>query len=64
MKSVASKVGRRGTIVIPAKLHKKFALEEGSFILAEERDGGVLIRPAEIVAVETYTPARRARSFC
>ena len=35
-------------------------IEEGSLVIAEERDDGVLIRPAVAVPVETYTPARVA----
>ena len=55
-----SKVGKRGTIVIPARLRRRFGLEEGSLVIAEERADGILIRPAVAVAVETYTPERRA----
>lgn len=47
-------------MVIPAKLRRRFGLEEGSFAVAEEREEGVLIRPAVIVPVEVYTPVRRA----
>ncbi|MFQ5890729.1 MAG: AbrB/MazE/SpoVT family DNA-binding domain-containing protein [Gemmatimonadota bacterium] len=55
-----TRVGRRGTIVIPAPLRRRFGLEEGSYVIAEARDEGVLIRPATVLAVETYTPERRA----
>jgi len=54
------KVGRRGTIVIPASLRRRFGIEDGTFVVAEARDEGVLIRPATVLAVETYTPERRA----
>src|SRR5208282_6745 len=60
MKSAAARIGRRGTIVIPAKLRRRFGLEEGSFAVAEEREEGVLIRPAVVMPVEVYTPERRA----
>lgn len=55
-----SKVGKRGTIVIPAGLRRRFGIEEGSLVIAEERDEGVLIRPAVAIALEVYTPKRRA----
>ena len=42
----ASKVGKRGMVVLPAKLRKRFGIEEGAYIIAEERDEGILIRPA------------------
>jgi AbrB family looped-hinge helix DNA binding protein len=59
-KSTATRIGKRGTVVIPAPLRKRFGLEEGSMAVAEEREEGVLIRPAAIVPVEIYTPERRA----
>jgi AbrB family looped-hinge helix DNA binding protein len=45
------KVGKRGAIVIPASLRKRFGIEEGSFIIAEEREDGILIRPAVVLPV-------------
>lgn len=60
MESVAGKVGRRGTVVLPAKLRRRLGIEEGSFVVAEERENGILIRPAKVVPVEVYTPERRA----
>lgn len=60
MESEVSKVGKRGAIVIPAKLRRRFGIEEGSLIVAEEREDGVLIRPAVALPVEVYTPERRA----
>jgi AbrB family looped-hinge helix DNA binding protein len=56
----AAKVGKRGAIVVPAKLRKRYGLEEGSFVTAEAREDGILIRPAIVVPVERYTPERKA----
>lgn len=56
----SARVGKRGAIVVPAKLRKRFGIEEGSIVIAEETDGGILIRPAIVVPVERYTPERRA----
>lgn len=58
-------IGKRGTVVIPAKLRKRFNLEEGSPLLVEEREGGLLLRPAVTapVEVEVYTPERLAEFF-
>jgi AbrB family looped-hinge helix DNA binding protein len=58
-------VGKRGTVVIPAKLRKLYKLDEGSRMLIEERDGGILMRPAVTtpVEVEIYTPERLAEFF-
>jgi len=55
-----SKVGKRGTIVMPARFRRKFGIEEGSLVIAEEREDGILIRPAVAYPVEIYTPERKA----
>lgn len=44
--SETSKVGKRGTFVIPAKLRNRFGLKEGSLVIAEETSEGILLRPA------------------
>jgi len=41
-------------------LRKRFGIEEGSLVVAEEKEDGILIRPAVIVPVERYTPERKA----
>jgi len=56
----SAKVGKRGAIVMPARLRKRFGIEEGSVVIAEEREDGILIRPAVVVPVERYTPERKA----
>jgi AbrB family looped-hinge helix DNA binding protein len=56
----ASKVGKRGTVVVPARLRRKFGIEEGRLVIAEERPEGILIRPALALPVEIYTPQRKA----
>jgi AbrB family looped-hinge helix DNA binding protein len=60
MGATTTKIGRRGTIVIPAELRRQFGFEEGSLVIAEPTDEGVLIRPAIALPVEYYTPERRA----
>lgn len=55
-----TKVGRRGTVVIPARLRRRLGLQEGALAILEERDDGVLIRPAVALPLERYTPERRA----
>jgi AbrB family looped-hinge helix DNA binding protein len=56
----SARVGKRGAIIVPAKLRKRFGIEEGTIVLAEERDDGILIRPAVLVPVERYSPERKA----
>lgn len=55
-----SKVGKRGAIVIPARLRKRFGIEEGTLIIAEELGDGIFIRPAVAVPVEVYSAERVA----
>ncbi len=49
-----SKVGKRGAVVIPAALRRRFGIEEGSLVIAEESENGVLIRPAVALPVDEY----------
>lgn len=55
-----TRVGKRGTVVIPASLRKRFGLEEGREVIVEETDEGLLLRPAVTLPVEMYTKERRA----
>ncbi len=55
-----TKVGRRGTVVIPAPLRRKYGLEEGALVAVEEKPEGVLLRPTVTLPVELYTPERKA----
>ena len=55
-----TRIGKRGTVVIPAGLRRRFNVNEGSFVVAEETAEGILLRPAAVLPMETYTPERRA----
>lgn len=54
------RVGKRGAVVLPARLRRQFGMEEGAMIIAEATADGILLRPAAVVPVEIYTDARRA----
>jgi len=56
----SARVGKRGSIIVPASLRKRFGIEEGTLVTAEEKDDGILIRPAVLVPGERYTPERKA----
>jgi AbrB family looped-hinge helix DNA binding protein len=56
----SARVGKRGAIIVPAKLRKRFGIGEGTLVTAEEKDDGILIRPAVIIPVERYSPERKA----
>ena len=55
-----SKVGKRGVVVIPAPLRRRFGISEGSLVIAEEREDGILLRPSVTLPIERYSPQRRA----
>jgi bifunctional DNA-binding transcriptional regulator/antitoxin component of YhaV-PrlF toxin-antitoxin module len=56
-----SRVGKRGSFVIPAALRRRYGIEEGSFVVAEPCEGGIRIRPALVLPIEVYTPERKAQ---
>lgn len=56
----SARVGKRGAIIVPAKLRKRFGIEEGTIVTAEEKEDGILIRPAVVIPVERYTAQRKA----
>jgi AbrB family looped-hinge helix DNA binding protein len=56
----SAKVGKRGAIILPARLRKRFGIEEGTLVIAEEKEDGILIRPATIIPVERYSSERKA----
>lgn len=55
-----TKIGRRGMVVIPSQLRREFGLEEGSLVIAEKRDEGILFRPAVALPTEIYSKERQA----
>jgi len=63
MASETSRVGRRGTVVLPEALRRRFGLDEGALVTAEARADGILIRPVDSdpdEEIEIYTPERQA----
>jgi AbrB family looped-hinge helix DNA binding protein len=55
-----SRMGKRGAVVIPSALRKRFGLADGSVLAAEEREDGILLRPATVVPLEIYSNRRKA----
>jgi AbrB family looped-hinge helix DNA binding protein len=60
---VTSRVGKRGTIVIPLKVRQIYGLDEGSQVIVELRPEGVLLRPVVTLPIEIYTSRRKAEFF-
>ena len=60
MEKQTVKLGKRGTVVIPAIIRRAYRFEDGSPIIVEPRPDGVLLRPVVVLPVETYSPERKA----
>lgn len=60
MSLTTAKMGKRGTVVIPAEFRRRFGLEEGTLLLVEAGEQGVVLRPAMAVPVEIYSTRRKA----
>jgi AbrB family looped-hinge helix DNA binding protein len=58
--SEPTRVGKRGTIVLPARMRRRYGFAEGTMVVAEEAEYGVLLRPAAVLPVEIYSPERKA----
>jgi AbrB family looped-hinge helix DNA binding protein len=60
MRSSTTKVGKRGTVVIPAELRRKYKFEEGSPVIVKSQPEGILLCPVVTLPLEIYTPERKA----
>lgn len=58
--SATLEVGKDGNLVLPEDLRERFGLEEGTRVVAEATEDGILIRAASDSDVEIYTPERIA----
>ncbi len=54
------KMGKRGTLVLPAKLRKQFGLEDGSLLVTEVKDGEIRLRPAFVYEQDPWSPEETA----
>lgn len=48
-------VSQRGQITLPAELRKRLGIREGGVVTVQERGGELILRPAAIVELETYS---------
>jgi AbrB family looped-hinge helix DNA binding protein len=60
MRTETTKIGSRGTVVIPADLRRSYGFQEGSLVIVEARSEGLLLRPVVTLPIERYTPERKA----
>lgn len=54
------RIGKRGTVVIPAETRRRLGLDEGEMLVMEESAAGLLLKPVRAYEVELYTPERSA----
>jgi len=54
-------VSGRGQVTLPAKLRKRLGIEPGGILIAEEKDGALMLRPAMVMPVEIYSDEDVAR---
>lgn len=48
-------VSSRGQITLPAGIRKRLGIEPGGVVILEERNGELMIKPAAVVAIESYS---------
>ncbi len=54
------RVGKRGTVVIPAALRRTYNLKEGTMLAVEMKEEGILLRSVLVLPVEKYSDLRKA----
>ena len=45
----------RGQITLPSEIRKKYGMDEGSVLVAEDRNGEIVLKPAAVYEVDYYT---------
>jgi len=54
-------VSNRGQITLPASVRKRLGIQSGGIVTLEEKDNVVVLRPAAVVEMETYSDEEVAR---
>ena len=55
MRSETLVVSDRGQVTLPKRLRERLAIAPGSALIAEERDGALVLRPAAVTPVRVYS---------
>ena len=48
-------ISKKGQVTLPVELRKKMGLEAGGTVIAEEKNGELILRPAAVVEIDLYT---------
>jgi len=51
-------VSNRGQLTLPASMRKRFGIKDGGVVILEERDNELVLKPAMVLEVDTYTDAQ------
>jgi AbrB family looped-hinge helix DNA binding protein len=54
-------LSNRGQITLPAALRKRLGIKAGDFVILEERDDEIVLKPAIVVEVQNYSDAQIIR---
>jgi AbrB family looped-hinge helix DNA binding protein len=54
-------VSKRGQVTLPAPVRKRMGIQSGGVLTLEEKDNMVVLRPAAVVEIETYSDEEIAR---
>ncbi|MCK9365476.1 MAG: AbrB/MazE/SpoVT family DNA-binding domain-containing protein [Syntrophales bacterium] len=54
-------VSSRGQITLPTDIRKRMGIIAGGVVILEEREDEVVLRPAAVLEIETYSDADVAR---
>ena len=54
-------VSKKGQITLPADIRNKLGLEAGDTLIAEEKNGELILRPATVLEIELYRDEDIAR---
>lgn len=53
-------VSARGQITLPASMRNHLGIAPGSAVIVEERDGELMLKPAAVLEIDTYSAAQIA----
>lgn len=53
-------IGQRGVLTLPAKLRKRYGLQQNDQLIVEETAKGLLLRPCVSMPIEFYSEQRIA----
>jgi len=54
-------VSARGQITLPSSMRKRLGIKAGGVLVVEDRKGELVLRPAAVVELDTYTDAEIGR---